>query len=96
MEWQPIETAKEDGRTILLCKSRLVKVEFEDYQMMHIDWMCAGYFRKHGDGKAQKDFEEGFYATWMLGLDKILKPTHWATLPKAPTNLRIKDTGVTK
>lgn len=84
-EWQPIETAPKDDREILVASFRVVK-NHNDLNEAYLccDYIVNSYYKKHGQGKAQKNFKEGFYLPWQFGSGVMLVPTHWKPLPTPP------------
>jgi len=80
-EWQSIETAPKDGRTLLLGRTN----EMGKWRTMRGQWFTKAEIDQ--DWEETDGFEAGWYETavepdypncWAIA------PTHWQPLPKAP------------
>lgn len=80
-EWQPIETAKNDGA---------VKIGYADGVSFHMIWCSPERFRAQLPMCAQTEtggwvaFAYGLLCYTGAGALIIVNPTHWMPLPKPP------------
>lgn len=81
-EWQPIETAPKDGRTILLGTYN----SHGNWRTMRGQWMSLDYIAEYFE--EPDDVEEGWFETCVEADEPPncwpVAPTHWMPLPAAP------------
>lgn len=85
--WQPIdENPPREGRSVVLAHFRKARHDYDQPFFLDCIYMGYGYFRKHGQGCAQKKFIEGFYIKLPLYELRHVEPTHWMPLPDTETS----------
>lgn len=81
-EWQPIETAPKDGRTLLLGK----RTAMGRWRTMRGQWFTQELINEEWENP--DDAEVGWYETAVEPDDPLncwaTSPTHWMPLPVAP------------